>query len=74
MAELSVEIEQLQANKIHLSQQLAETRQKLQSSCSRDKERADLAEKELAKAKEDNQMIKMRENRVCQCVSMAPQI
>ena len=53
MGRLEGQIENLQRNKIHLSQQLAEARHKAQTIASYDKERAEKAEELLEETRKE---------------------
>ncbi len=50
---LEGQIENLQRNKIHLSQQLAEARHKAQTIANQDKERADISENLLEETRQE---------------------
>ena len=64
LSELRTQIDTLQQSRIHLSQQLAEARHKLQLAVSQDKERADKTDEKLRETRAQLQASIQRENKV----------
>ena len=64
LSELRSQIDTLQQSRIHLSQQLAEARHKLQLAVSQDKERADKTDEKLRETRAQLQASIQRENKV----------
>ena len=64
LSELRSQIDTLQQTRIHLSQQLAEARHKLQLAVSQDKERADKTDEKLRETRAQLQASIQRENKV----------
>ena len=62
--ELEGEVETLQENRIHLSQQLADARQKVNNVTNADKSRADELEKKLKATLDELTVVKERETKV----------
>ncbi len=71
MARMEEQLENLQQNKIYLSQQLADARHRVQSIASQDKDRAEIAEEQLKKTRKDLEIIAKNKEEVCvMCISM----
>ena len=64
LSELRTQIDTLQQARIHLSQQLAEARHKLQLAVSQDKERADKTDEKLRETRARLEASIQRENKV----------
>ena len=62
--ELEGEVETLQENRIHLSQQLADARQKVNNVTNADKSRGDELEKKLKATLDELTVVKERETKV----------